>query len=77
MPQKRLLLTLNMRFGDLYDPRGLAADITNMGRWGNGDVQVELDNERQMPHVMDLVRQAFARKQPVGAAGNRGDTPTT
>ena len=76
VPQKRrVLLTLNMRFGDLYDPRGLAADITNMGRWGNGDVQVELDNERQIPHVMDLVRQAFARKQPGGSAGSRGDTP--
>ena len=32
VPQKRrLLLTLNMRFGELRDPRGLAADITNLG----------------------------------------------
>ena len=49
VPQKcRLPLTLNMRFDELSDPRGLAADITNLGRWGNGDVQVELDNERQI-----------------------------
>ena len=47
-------------------PRGLAADITNLGLWGNGDVQVELDNERQIPYAMDLVRQAFAEKQPDG-----------
>ena len=80
MPQKRrLLLTLNMRFDDLGeperddatvastgDPRGLAADITNLGLWGNGDVQVELDNGRQIPYAMDLVRQAFAEKQPGG-----------
>ena len=46
------------------DPRGLAADITNLGLWGNGDVQVELDNERQIPYAMELVRQAFAGKQP-------------
>ena len=71
VPQKRrLLLSLNMRFDELGDPRGLAADITNLGRWGNGDVQVELDNERQIPYAMELVRQAFAGRQPEGAADN-------
>ena len=78
VPQKRrLLLTLNMRFDELSDPRGLAADITNLGRWGNGDVQVELDNERQIPYAMELVRQAFAAKQPGGAADNPGDAPAS
>ena len=74
VPQKhRLLLTLNMRFDELSDPRGLAADITNLGLWGNGDVQVELDNERQITSAMELVRQAFVAKQPGGSAGDRGD----
>ena len=78
VPQKgRLLLTLNMRFDELRDPRGLAADITNLGLWGNGDVQVELDNERQIPYAMELVSQAFAGKQPGGVADNPGDTPVS
>ena len=78
VPQKRrLLLSLNMRFDELGDPRGLAADITNLGRWGNGDVQVELDNERQITCAMELVRQAFAAKQPGRAAGDRGDAPAS
>ena len=34
----RLRLALNMRFHELHDPRGLAKDVTNLGRWGNGDV---------------------------------------
>ena len=34
--------------GEIDDPRGLAADITNLGLWGNGDVQVEIDNPRQI-----------------------------
>ena len=64
VPQKRrLLLTLNMRFNEVSDPRGLATDITNLGLWGNGDVQVELDNEREIAYAMELVRQAFASKQ--------------
>ena len=78
VPQKRrLLLTLNMRFDELSVPRGLAADITNLGLWGNGDVQVELDNEREITYAMELVRQAFAAKQPGGKAGNRGDVPVS
>ena len=78
VPQKhRLLLTLNMRFDELSDPRGLAADITNLGLWGNGDVQVELDNERQITSAMELVRQAFAGRQPGGVADNPGDAPVS
>ena len=78
VPQKRRLrLTLNMRFDELSDPRGLAADITNLGLWGNGDVQVELDNERQIPYAMELVGQAFARRQPGGVADNPGDAPAS
>ena len=63
VPQKkRLLLTLNMRFGEIDDPRGLAADITNLGLWGNGDVQLEIDNPRQIAYAMELVTQAFEGK---------------
>ena len=73
VPQKRrLLLMLNMRFDEITDPRGLAADVTNLGLWGNGDVQVEVDNARQIPYAMELVRQAFAARQPGGTRGNEG-----
>ena len=73
VPQKRrLLLSLNMRFDEITDPRGLAADVTNLGLWGNGDVQLEVDNTRQIAYAMELVRQAFAAKQPDGAKGSEG-----
>ena len=74
MPQKRrLLLTPQHAFRrKLKDPRGLAADVTNLGLWGNGDVQLEVDNARQVAYAMELVRQAFAAKQPDGANGSEG-----
>ena len=46
---------LNTRFDEISDPRGIAADVTNLGFWGNGDVQVEVDSVRQIPHAMELV----------------------
>ena len=56
---KRLLLSLNMKFHELNDPRGLAKDVSSIGRWGNGDVEVGLQSSDEIPYVMGLIRQAF------------------
>ena len=63
VPQaKRLRLSLNMPYPEIDDPRGLCKDVTNLGRWGNGDVEVGLDNLEDLTHVIALVRQAFERQ---------------
>ena len=67
VPQaSRLRLSLNMGFHELHDPRGLAKDVTNLGRWGNGDVEVELSTSDDLPYVMGLVRQAFEKQMGNG-----------
>ena len=68
IPQKsRLLLTLNMRFHELHDPKQIGKDITNLGRWGNGDVEVDLDSSNHIPYIMGLVRQSFEKQMDDGA----------
>ena len=63
VPQKsRLRLSLNMQFHELHDPRVLAKDVTNRGRWGNGDVEVGLSRPEELPYAMGLVRQAFEKQ---------------
>lgn len=60
VPQaKRLRLALNMRFADVNDPKGLCKDVTDIGRWGNGDVEVGLSNLDELPYVLGLVRQSL------------------
>jgi uncharacterized protein with ParB-like and HNH nuclease domain/predicted transport protein len=67
VPQiKQLRLSLNMEFHELHDPKGLAVDVTNLGRWGNGDVEVGLSSSDEMPYVMGLVRQAFEKQMGNG-----------
>lgn len=67
VPQvSRLRLSLNMSFQELHDPRGLAKDVTNFGRWGNGDVEVGLSNFEDLQYMMYLVRQAFERQMGNG-----------
>lgn len=60
VPQaKRLVLVLNVGIGDIEDPKGLCRDIANIGRWGNGDVEVGFSNLDELPYVMGLIRQSF------------------
>jgi len=67
VPQdKRLRLSLNMRFPEVYDPKGLCKDVTNLGRWGNGDVEVGLETLEELPYVMGLVWQAFEKQMGNG-----------
>lgn len=59
-PQKsRLRLMLNMKFDEINDPLNLAKDVTGLGRWGNGDVEVGISNINEIDDVMDLIQQAF------------------
>jgi len=70
VPQaRRLRLSLNMEFPEISDPKGIAQDVTNLGRWGNGDVAVGLSSLDEIPYVMGLVRQSFEKQ-----FGDGGDT---
>ena len=67
IPQRgKLVLSINLRFHELHDPRGLARDVTNRGRWGNGDAEVSLSTIEELPHVMALIRQAFEKQMGDG-----------
>jgi len=60
VPQaRRLRLSLNLGFHEIDDPKGLCVDVSNLGRWGNGDVEVGLSSAEHLPYVMGLIRQAF------------------
>ncbi|KKH94425.1 hypothetical protein EO95_00065 [Methanosarcina sp. 1.H.T.1A.1] len=67
VPQaKRLRLSLNMSFSDINDPKGLCKDVSNIGRWGNGDVEISLASIDELPYVIGLVRQSFERQMGNG-----------
>lgn len=63
VPQsQRLRLSLNMPFNEISDPRGMCRDVTDLGRWGNGDVEVGLDSIDDVPYVLGLIRQSLERQ---------------
>ena len=67
VPQaKRLRLSLNVRFHGIEDPRGICKDVSGVGRWGNGDVEVALSSTNELPYVMGLIRQSFEKQMGSG-----------
>lgn len=63
VPQtKRLRISLNMPFPEINDPKGLCKDVSSVGRWGNGDVEVSLKSLEELPYVIGLVRQSLERQ---------------
>jgi len=60
IPQKNSLqLSLNIKFKDLIDPKQIAQDVEDKGRWGNGDVRIKLSSITEIDYAMDLIKQAF------------------
>lgn len=60
VPQKaRLRLSLNIEFNQIDDPLGLCIDVSDKGRWGNGDIEVGISKMSELDNVMDLIQQAF------------------
>lgn len=63
VPQKgRLLLSINVPYHELDDPKSLVRDVTGMGRWTNGDAELGLSDPELLPYAMGLVRQALERQ---------------
>ncbi len=61
-PQMRkLLVTLNMKFDEINDPLELCRDVSHIGHFGNGDIEIAISPLDQIDDVMDLVRQSFER----------------
>lgn len=51
-----------MYFDEIDDPKGLCRDVSGVGRWGNGDVEVMVSSIDQLDYVMSLIKQSFEKQ---------------
>jgi len=56
----KLLLIFNLAFDQVDDPKGWCRDITNLGRWGNGDVELTVTDLSQVDYALQIVAQSLA-----------------
>ena len=60
--KQRLRISLNMKFSEIHDPKGICRDITGLGRWGNGDVEVFFEHTSEIDDVVDLIEQSYKKQ---------------
>ena len=63
---KSLYMTLNMPFAKIYDPEGKCRNVSKIGRWGNGEIEVRVKDYSDIPYVMSLIRQSFEHQMGNG-----------
>lgn len=58
----QLRLSVNMKFPDVDDPKQICKDVTGLGKWGNGDVDIAYTSLAQIDDVMYIIQQAFNKQ---------------
>lgn len=53
-----LKMMINLKKGELDDPKRIMRDISSVGHFGNGDYEVKISNDKNLEYVMSLVKQA-------------------
>jgi len=59
MQKKALKIFINTKIGTLDDPKGLAKDVSNIGHRGNGDYQIQIENDKDLEYIMSLIKQVI------------------
>jgi len=57
--KKGLKIWINLKKGELEDPKNIMRDVSEMGHWGNGDYEIVVTNTENIEYIMSLVKQAI------------------
>jgi predicted transport protein len=54
-----LKIFINSKYGTLDDARALARDVRLVGHRGNGDYQIQVENDKDLEYIMSLIKQVI------------------
>lgn len=57
-----LRILVNMKKGQLDDPKNLTKDMSGQGHWGNGDYELRLSPNDELDYVMFLITQSYKKQ---------------
>ena len=59
MQRKALKIFINAKFGSINDPKNIAKDVSNIGHRGNGEYQIQIENDNDLEYIMSLIKQVI------------------
>lgn len=57
MQKKKMKIYIGAKAGTLDDPKGIAKDVSNIGHYGTGDYEVQVDSDKDLEYIMSLIKQ--------------------
>ena len=57
--KKSLKIYVNAKAGTLNDAKGVMRDVSKVGHYGNGDYQVQVQNDSELEYIMSLIKQVL------------------
>jgi predicted transport protein len=61
--KKALKIWLNIAKGGLDDPKGIARDVSSTGHWGNGDYEIQINNDENFEYILSLIKQSLLKNK--------------
>lgn len=62
----KIKLWINLKKGELHDPKNMARDITKVGHWGNGDYEVSIRPDKELKYnlsyILVLIKQSYDKQ---------------
>lgn len=52
---------INLKRGQLDDPKKISRDVSSIGHWGNGDYEIVVDDTKDLEYIMSLIKQAILK----------------
>ena len=59
----KVKITINLKIGELNDPKDLAIDVKNKGHWGVGEYRLILFGDENIDDVMDIIKQSYKKNK--------------
>lgn len=59
--KKELKVFLNLKKGELNDPKNLARDVSEVGHWGNGDYEFHIGSDKDLDYIVSLIKQSYKK----------------
>ena len=61
--QNGLKIWINLKKGELDDPKQLAKDVSSIGHWGNGAYEIKIENDENLEYILSLIKQSLKKNK--------------
>jgi predicted transport protein len=62
LQNENLWLWINLKKGELDDPKNLTRDVSSIGHYGNGDYDLKVNDKTDLNYVMFLINQSYKKQ---------------